>query len=72
MTSSDFTELLHAAPSSPRTGKDGIGLREKWPSRPELGWLGMTPNSFATDEFLHGLYPSSARAGRSNGARDTK
>ncbi|SPO07366.1 probable Probable alpha-N-arabinofuranosidase C [Cephalotrichum gorgonifer] len=32
--------------------QDGIGPRDKRPSRPELAWEGLEPNSFGTDEFM--------------------
>ncbi|KAI1815707.1 glycoside hydrolase superfamily [Poronia punctata] len=32
--------------------QDGIGPREKRPSRPELAWLGTETNQFGTDEFM--------------------
>lgn len=35
--------------------QDGIGPRESRPARPELAWLGIEPNSFGTDEFMHWL-----------------
>lgn len=35
--------------------QDGIGPRESRPSRPELAWLGVEPNQFGTDEFMHWL-----------------
>ncbi|KAI0131073.1 glycoside hydrolase family 51 protein [Daldinia grandis] len=35
--------------------QDGIGPREKRPSRPELAWLGTETNQFGTDEFMRWL-----------------
>ena len=32
--------------------QDGIGPKDKRPSRPELAWDGVEPNSFGTDEFM--------------------
>ncbi|KAF3071208.1 putative alpha-L-arabinofuranosidase C [Daldinia childiae] len=32
--------------------QDGIGPREKRPSRPELAWLGTETNQFGTDDFM--------------------
>ncbi|KAI1747857.1 glycoside hydrolase superfamily [Xylaria castorea] len=32
--------------------QDGVGPREKRPSRPELAWLGTETNQFGTDEFM--------------------
>lgn len=34
---------------------DGVGPKEKRPSRPELAWLGTEPNQFGTDEFMQWL-----------------
>lgn len=34
---------------------DGIGPRDRRPKRPELAWLGIEPNTFGTDEFMHWL-----------------
>ena len=31
---------------------DGVGPRDKRPTRPELAWLGEETNQFGTDEFL--------------------
>jgi alpha-N-arabinofuranosidase len=35
--------------------QDAIGPREQRPKRPELAWLGVEPNTFGTDEFMHWL-----------------
>jgi len=35
--------------------QEGIGPREKRPSRPELAWLGVESNQFGTDEFMKWL-----------------
>lgn len=35
--------------------QDGIGPRDKRPSRPELAWLGIETNQFGTDEFMQWL-----------------
>lgn len=32
--------------------QDGVGPKDKRPSRPELAWLGIETNEFGTDEFL--------------------
>ncbi|RWA04060.1 hypothetical protein EKO27_g11045 [Xylaria grammica] len=32
--------------------QDGVGPRDKRPSRPELAWLGTETNQFGTDEFM--------------------
>ncbi|KAH8694474.1 glycoside hydrolase superfamily [Ilyonectria robusta] len=32
--------------------QDGIGPKEKRPTRPELAWEGIEPNTFGTDEFM--------------------
>ena len=34
---------------------DGIGPVSQRPKRPELAWLGVEPNTFGTDEFMHWL-----------------
>ena len=31
---------------------DGVGPKEKRPTRPELAWLGTESNQFGTDEFM--------------------
>lgn len=35
--------------------QDAVGPREQRPKRPELAWLGVEPNTFGTDEFMHWL-----------------
>ncbi|KAI3327772.1 glycoside hydrolase family 51 protein [Xylariaceae sp. AK1471] len=47
--------------------QDGIGPREKRPSRPELAWLGTETNQFGTDEFMAWL--SVLSEGRPDGKR---
>lgn len=34
---------------------DGVGPKDKRPSRPELAWLATETNEFGTDEFMHWL-----------------
>ncbi|KAI1804536.1 glycoside hydrolase family 51 protein [Daldinia bambusicola] len=40
--------------------QDGVGPRDKRPSRPELAWLGTETNQFGTDDFMRWLDKLSA------------
>ncbi|KAB5586024.1 alpha-N-arabinofuranosidase [Coniochaeta sp. 2T2.1] len=59
--------------------EDAIGPKDQRPKRPELAWLGVEPNTFGTDEFMHWLSVlSEGREQRAlawveycNGTRDT-